>query len=727
MSDYEHPGIEVVIGDEPEEVFEKAYKNAARLLPRFTDLVRVAAGKNDLQVVIGDEPGAKTDGQVVHLGLVPEFAAVNPADPCVCDTDPDECLYHRSVGLLLHEAAHISEGSTVQPDKDFVERVVDGLETLVDNMPEPQRTEVQSTFEPKIAKIAQIRDRRVDYARLRSPLELAYVLVEESPMVVNAFEDARINTAVGDRRSALGQQMNRLVGELVLRAAEGEGVVEGPLGYQVAVGVEVELEHGLDLRPVLTSEAVTACLGDKYVQSMTDLVPLKTVADSTALGVALCGYAQAKYGLYVTNARSATAGRGRAAANTLKSGKDLQDGKVKESQRLRDKRMLSDPTRAMVRRSTAATSTPPDEGAAPIDTKSIEAAMNASRGDGVVSDEQELLTVPGGTGLVMSGEGLYTPVVLRPDFAVEPRRERVQVLPGYKYPAGGGLRGAEILNVKADQAVVAGQRILADALGMNRRSASVPNLVRGRLHGSKLARVPTGNRRAFRRIDKPRKRSYAVLIGVDQSGSTSGCTMRYLKELAFAQSALLAKLGVPFAVAGHTGDRYSFESEADVHPDAVADLRSTLGLGSTLGHSPSLATIQLVKNFAEPWDEAAQSGVAALHTAKQNLDGVTMRAYIDMLCTQRATDRILLYYTDGKMPAQDYDNQRLILEAQCRRAKAIARLPDRRLHLVGVGVGTDSPKAYGLDTIEVHETDGLDGVRVVVDGLAERIAGTVNG
>ena len=54
-------------------------------------------------------------------------------------------------------------------------------------------------------------------------------------------------------------------------------------------------------------------------------------------------------------------------------------------------------------------------------------------------------------------------------------------------------------------------------------------------------------------------------------------------------------------------------------------------------------------------------------------------------------------------------------------------LPDRRLHLIGVGVGTDSPKEYGLDTIEVPDDEDSReyGLELVVSGLGERIAKTI--
>jgi hypothetical protein len=239
--------------------------------------------------------------------------------------------------------------------------------------------------------------------------------------------------------------------------------------------------------------------------------------------------------------------------------------------------------------------------------------------------------------------------------------------------------------------------------------------------------VPTGNRRAFRRIDKPRKKSYAVLIGVDLSGSTGGTRERELRRMAYAQASLLAGLGIRFAVAGHTGTKYRTDlgnasRDADFHTDRAADeIRQAYGSGYV-----GLATHKLAKNFADPWDESAKLAMAAFQACSANLDGITMQTYINMLCTQPATDRILLYYTDGQMPAEDHQNQLTILKRQLRRARAMAKLPDRRLHVVGIALDCDAPKKYGLDTVLVDSDEPDESVRLVVEGLAERIARTIN-
>jgi len=750
LDNLDHPGIEVAGEAGTFEAYAEAARVAARLLPRFTDIVRTSAGDPGIRVCLNTSGlGPCTDGDTIHLPVWPSFAGVDPDNPCVCDDDPDRCLYHINVGFLLHEAAHISQGSTKPVDKEFFDLLYTGIQDLLEVLPPEFKEKFEVNCYEGLVPITDP-DARSAGPRPLSALEVASWFNPEAPFIANAFEDARINKAVGDSRSALGQQMERLVHELIARAATGEGINEGAVGYQVGVAVEVELEHGYDLKPTLKSSTVLACLNDPVVAKIIKVGEPKSTAGSVAAAVVLTEYARETYGLFEhrrpesdedDSEDGSRTGSGRAASKTMQSGKDMEsDGKLKESQRLRDKKTMEEARNNMQRRASRTANaesegrteyranrgvSDPGEVDAP-GMAEIAEAMNAARAGEESETLSELMQLPGGSGMVGdSGEGEYVVVVLRPNYSKRMVSSKIKLLPGWKYPAEGGFDEASRLEVDVQGQIHGAQRKLADALGLNRRSASVPNLVRGRLHGSKLARVPTGNRRAFRRIEKPRKRSYAVLIGVDQSGSTDGEAIKQLRQLAYAQATLLDKLGIPFAVSGHTGSSYYFD-ETDMEDDEGLREDIARDLDSSLTRR-SLMTLQLVKNFAEPWDQTAKSGLGALHSSHQNLDGLTMRTYVNLLCTQRATDRILLYYTDGQMPAEDFTNQRAILEAQCRRVKAMAQLPDRRLHVVGIGLGCDDPKQYGLDTIEVPFGEPDEGVHKVVDGLAERIARTING
>ena len=154
--------------------------------------------------------------------------------------------------------------------------------------------------------------------------------------------------------------------------------------------------------------------------------------------------------------------------------------------------------------------------------------------------------------------------------------------------------------------------------------------------------------------------------------------------------------------------------------DQAALIAAGVGTGS------STTDLFLAKGFKEHWDESAQLALCSWQPGAKNLDGQTMKYYIRMLAKQRATDRLLIYYTDGQMPAEDSVRQRVILERELARAHAWSKRKHDRLTVIGVGYGCDEPKKYGLDTILVNSTESLDKqVHQVVDGLAERIAATV--
>jgi hypothetical protein len=658
------------------------------------------------------------------MPLDPRLAYVDPLNPCTCDDDPYECIYHFSVGLLLHEGAHVSEGSTKKPDEEFYRRFAGRGKSL--------------------ARVAGLTGYFEEFSfsstlDFSSALELVHEFNWMAPGLANAFEDARINKAVGDKRSALGQQMRRIIDDFISEFATSAGFSQTPAAYQVGASVEISIEHGLDLTPMVHSDAARGCLSDPVVKSICE-VDMDCTAHACAAAVILAEYARLKYGLFDQSPDNES-GTGR----QTETGRDTDgDGSMRPTQRNREVGDLASAERRMVKQANRAaeademgtkeylkrhgwrTGPKPEQPDEVIDR----AAADLQRYDEEVDNLDDAMNQPGGMGYAIAGsDGDYHPVILRPDLQNEPGHHSNLIGDGFTYYAGGGTVRLRYNELESDAytQLIQSKRLLADALGMNRRSANSPNLLRGRLHGSKLARVPTGNRRAFRRIDKPRKKSYAVLIGVDLSGSTGGSREVELRRMAYAQASLLDSLGIRFAVAGHTGCKYRTDApagsrDADLATaQAVREVRQVYGDGNV-----GLATHKLAKNFAEPWDESAKLAMAAFQAASANLDGITMQTYINMLCTQPVTDRILLYYTDGQMPAEDHSNQLTILKRQLRRARAMAKLPNHRLHVVGIALDNDAPKKYGLDTILVDSDKPDESVRLVVEGLAERIARSIN-
>lgn len=214
----------------------------------------------------------------------------------------------------------------------------------------------------------------------------------------------------------------------------------------------------------------------------------------------------------------------------------------------------------------------------------------------------------------------------------------------------------------------------------NRRSGRLEKRVLGR-------RAWSDDDRLFGKKQKPGKRDYAVLIGIDASGSTAGgarhgCTTIELElQAAKAQAELCHRTGIKFAVFAHSGTR----SELAIVP---------------------------IKKFDEPWNRKAEIKLAKVNAFAANLDGHTVEWYRKELEKVRATDKILMYYSDGAMPAENYIEELTILKRE------IKTFQSRGITLMAVGARTDDPRAHGLDTVRI---DNMTDIPKVVKHLGKRL------
>jgi hypothetical protein len=221
---------------------------------------------------------------------------------------------------------------------------------------------------------------------------------------------------------------------------------------------------------------------------------------------------------------------------------------------------------------------------------------------------------------------------------------------------------------------------------MNKRGKVERNLEAGqRLDGRVLARrFATGDPRLFEKRSRPGKRSYFVCVGIDCSGSTSSYgRIGMIRAAALAQGDLLARLGIDFAMYAHSGD----------------------GEG---------VMIHEIKRPQDPWGAKQREAVGRLRPFGGNLDGHTLEFYRKVLDRRSETDRLILYYTDGQMPAGNFNEELAVLQDNidiCRR---------KSYTLLGVGVHTDSPEEHGLETVRL---DGPQDIAKVVDRLRSKFAG----
>ena len=217
----------------------------------------------------------------------------------------------------------------------------------------------------------------------------------------------------------------------------------------------------------------------------------------------------------------------------------------------------------------------------------------------------------------------------------------------------------------------------------------------GRLYTPTMGRkLKTGDVKVFGRKQRPNNRDYAVLVGFDISGSTGNGVLLEIKRAVHAQAELVHRLGIDFGIFAHTSV-------------SVTDHSALSG-----GRSHDLDII-VVKDFNEPWNAEAKLRMQAVQPAANNLDGHTMEVYRKLLERQKATHRVLLYYTDGAMPAANYDEEKVVLEREVAEMQR-----DPHWILQAAGIGTDSPTEYGLDTTVVEEPADL---KKVVQDLQKKL------
>ena len=243
---------------------------------------------------------------------------------------------------------------------------------------------------------------------------------------------------------------------------------------------------------------------------------------------------------------------------------------------------------------------------------------------------------------------------------------------------------------------VSDERNLSPAIGAARiafsENAKIErhrNMRSGRVAGKMLAkRVPFGDDRVFAKKVQPDTRNYAVVIGMDISGSTSGETLREEKMAVLAMADVLARLGIQFEIWAHASKMLNDADCIDA-PDLYP-----------------------VKMSNQPWNATTKEYLRRLCPTGSNLDGHTLQFYRKRLELMQSTDKILMYYTDGAMPASNYEEELKVIKSEIEYCKK------NDIALMAVGMGVDSPKDHGFDTFRLDDEKGY---RKVVEHLGKRL------
>jgi hypothetical protein len=236
--------------------------------------------------------------------------------------------------------------------------------------------------------------------------------------------------------------------------------------------------------------------------------------------------------------------------------------------------------------------------------------------------------------------------------------------------------------------------ILREAFDDNRRAKMNRNERSGRINSRVLgSRAPIGDDRLFGSRVIPARKSYYVCIAIDCSNSTNTYSRsEKIRRMAFMQAEILTRLNIPFSMFGHSAN----------------------GNFDVPGAYDLWMYIQNVKLKDEKWGDLQRRKLAGMKGVAWNLDGHAFEYGRKELDKVQATNKIFLYYSDGDMPYHNFVEEKEILLNELEKFKRRGYVP------LGVGINTDSPSKYGLNTVRVDEDSDIE---KVARQLTEAITG----
>lgn len=200
------------------------------------------------------------------------------------------------------------------------------------------------------------------------------------------------------------------------------------------------------------------------------------------------------------------------------------------------------------------------------------------------------------------------------------------------------------------------------------------DMTRGRVSPTLLGKRAWNpdDQRLFERRSRENVPSYSVLVGMDNSGSTSAdVRAKLLRETALATAMMCQRVGVEVSVYAHTTGSYR---DLDLYE---------------------------IKAPSAPWTPRIGDDLRHLKIGATNLDGSTMTAYRRILSSSTATRKVLLYFTDGEIPGAGGQAEADIMRDEvslCRR---------QGVTLLGVGVLTSSPEKFGIPTVRLDRPEDV--------------------
>lgn len=265
---------------------------------------------------------------------------------------------------------------------------------------------------------------------------------------------------------------------------------------------------------------------------------------------------------------------------------------------------------------------------------------------------------------------------------------------------------AELVRVRGDAPVAEIERLTASMTGTIQKNLErafaarklshvTPGRRSGKLRASALYRLASGDVRVFEKREPALVTHAAVSLLIDCSGSMAGAPMRLAAVSAYALSTVLARLGVPFEVAGFTTLKIA---------SAPLDWERWSRFESLY--------MPLFKRFEDRWDVPARERLASLLTfpvsrMRNNVDGECVERAAARLALRPEGRRILIVLSDGEPAAEGW-----LADQEAHLAAVTASLPRRGIDAIGLGIMSEAVERFYPKHIVIHRLEDLPGTVV---------------
>lgn len=265
---------------------------------------------------------------------------------------------------------------------------------------------------------------------------------------------------------------------------------------------------------------------------------------------------------------------------------------------------------------------------------------------------------------------------------------------------------AELVRVRGDAPVAEIERLTASMTGTIQKNLErafaarklshvTPGCRSGKLRASALYRLASGDVRVFEKRESALVTHAAVSLLIDCSGSMAGAPMRLAAVSAYALSTVLARLGVPFEVAGFT---------------TLKIASAPLDWERWSRFEPLY--MPLFKRFEDRWDAPARERLASLLTfpvsrMRNNVDGECVERAAARLALRPEGRRILIVLSDGEPAAEGW-----LADQEAHLAAVTASLPRRGIDAIGLGIMSEAVERFYPKHVVIHRLEDLPGTVV---------------